>query len=87
LNNGEMIELKNAPTYFGEISFKVESFIDDGFIKLTFDNKTIPETGYLFCSPLKKKITRVVIDGMPGKKVPEGKIPIPPQAKEVFIYY
>ncbi len=87
LDHGKKIELKNAPTYFGTISFKVESFINDGFIKLTLDNKTPPETGYIFYSPLNKKIKQVKIDGSLSEKILKNKVLIPARAKEVIVYY
>ncbi|MCK9554825.1 discoidin domain-containing protein [bacterium] len=86
-DDGKVIELKNAPTYFGDVSLKVESFIKDGFIKLSFDNIAPPEAGYVICSPLRKKISGVAIDGIPLKGVLTDKIPVPSDAREVKIYY
>lgn len=54
LDDGKIIEVKNAPTYFGKVSFKVISFRDKGYLKLTIDAKTPPPDGYFIYSPFKK---------------------------------
>lgn len=47
LDDGKIIEIKNAPTYFGKMSFRVESFQSKGFVKLTIDAATPPPDGYI----------------------------------------
>jgi len=47
LDDGKTIEIKNAPTYFGKIGFKVQSFRDKGFLKLTLDAAAPPPDGYV----------------------------------------
>ncbi|MBN2191091.1 MAG: hypothetical protein JW728_07780, partial [Candidatus Aureabacteria bacterium] len=86
-DDGKVIEIENAPTYFGNVNFKVESFIKDGFIKISFNNNSPPEAGYVICSPLKKKISGVTVNGVPLKGVLTEKITVPPETREVKIYY
>lgn len=54
LDDGKVIEIKNAPTYFGKVSFKVESFRNKGFLKLTLDAATPPSEGYILIIGKKK---------------------------------
>ena len=62
LKDGEVIEVKNAPTYFGKVSFKLESRVKEGHLKLSINSKTPPAGGYEIKLPL-KKIKRVKADG------------------------
>lgn len=54
LENGKIIEIKNAPTYFGNISFKVVSFKTKGYLKIFLDAKTPPPKGYVLMVANKK---------------------------------
>ncbi|MFA5338865.1 MAG: discoidin domain-containing protein [Candidatus Omnitrophota bacterium] len=47
LDDGKVIEIKNAPTYFGKVSFKVVSSRAKGSVKLTIDCATPPTGGYI----------------------------------------
>ncbi|MDD5310935.1 MAG: discoidin domain-containing protein [Candidatus Omnitrophica bacterium] len=47
LDDGKVIEIKDAPTYFGKVSFKVESSRAKGFVKLSTDCATPPPGGYI----------------------------------------
>ena len=46
LDDGKIIELKNAATYFGSIDIKLESHTRDKYLKLTINTKTPPGGGY-----------------------------------------
>ncbi len=54
LDDGKVIEVKNAPTYFGRIGFRVQSFRNKGFLKLTLDAATPPPEGYVLTVGKKK---------------------------------
>lgn len=54
LDDGKTIEIKNAPTYFGKISFRIQSFRKEGFLKVTIDAKTPPPEGYILIIGKKK---------------------------------
>ncbi len=47
LDDGKVIEIKNAPTYFGKVSFRVESSRANGSVKLSIDCATPPTGGYV----------------------------------------
>jgi hypothetical protein len=66
LEDGKRIVVKNATTYFGPISFEVESKISDGFIKmkLTPPTRNPPKTIQVyFRHPEEFKVEKVEIDG------------------------
>jgi len=66
LEDGKRIVVKNAATYFGPISFEVESKISNGFIKmkLTPPTRNPPKTIQVyFRHPEKFKIEKVELDG------------------------
>ena len=54
LDDGKKIEVKNAPTYFGAVSFRIQSFRNKGFLKLTLDAATPPSEGYILTVGKKK---------------------------------
>ena len=47
LDDGKIIEIKNAPTYFGKVSFKIESSRAKGSVKLAIDCAAPPPGGYI----------------------------------------
>ncbi len=66
LEDGNRISVKNAATYFGPLSFEVESKVSDGFIRM----KLTPPTGktpeniqVCFRHPEEFRIERVEVDG------------------------
>lgn len=84
LDDGKVIEVKDAPTYFGKISFKLESHLSKGYLKLSINTKTPPNNGYIL--RLDKKINKIKIDGKVKAEFTDDKITIPKQAKEIIIY-
>jgi hypothetical protein len=52
LDDGEVIELKNAATYFGPIDIKLESHTQDKYLLLTVSCKTPPAGGYEVLLPI-----------------------------------
>lgn len=54
LDDGKVIEVRDAPTYFGKVSFKVQSFRSKGFLKLSIDAATPPSDGYIITIGKKK---------------------------------
>ena len=54
LDDGKVIEVKDAPTYFGKVGFKVQSFRSKGFLKLSIDADTPPPEGYVIIIGKKK---------------------------------
>ncbi len=87
LGDGKRIEVKRAPTYFGEANFSVTSHLNRGFVKLKLDFKEIPPEGYILVSPLRKNVKAVKIDGKTWDKFEKRKIMIPPEANEILVYY
>lgn len=55
LDDGKIIEIEDAPTYFGNVSFKVVSFKGRGYLKISLDAKTPPPKGYVL-TVLNKKV-------------------------------
>jgi hypothetical protein len=46
MDDGKTVSISNAPTYFGNMTFKAESFRSKGFLRLTIDTETPPPGGY-----------------------------------------
>jgi len=87
LKNGRHIGVGKAPTYFGEIDFRLESHIEENYLKLTIDARKPPPAGYVLKLPLKKNIKSVKIDSKDWENFEERKVQIPSRAKEVVIFY
>ncbi|MFA5148321.1 MAG: discoidin domain-containing protein [Candidatus Omnitrophota bacterium] len=47
LDDGKAIEIKDAPTYFGRVGFRVQSFRSKGYLKISIDAAEPPPGGYL----------------------------------------
>jgi hypothetical protein len=86
LEDGKYIEVKKAPTYFGEANFRLKSYLKKGFLKLTLNFKKAPPEGYTLALPLKKTIRAVKMNGKKWDNFDKNKVDIPHQAKEVFIF-
>jgi hypothetical protein len=66
LEDGKKIQVQNAPTYFGKLSYRVESHSRSGSIAATFSlaGETRPETLYLrIRHPNEKPIRSVTVNG------------------------
>ena len=87
LEDGKCIEIKKAPTYFGEINFRLESHLKKEFIKLTLSAQKTPPKGYILVLPFGKNIKGVKIDGKDREGFERGKVNIPSQAKKILLYY
>jgi hypothetical protein len=87
LKDGDMIEVKKAPTYFGKISFKLVSYLKKGYVKLLLEDKNPPPDGFILELPLKAKIKKVQIDGGVTHGRFDKQVIIPSHAKEVVVYY
>ncbi len=87
VEEGKCIEVRKAPTYFGEANFCLKSYLKKGFLKLTLNFKEAPPEGYILVSPLKEDIKAVEIDGKEWEKFEKRKVVIPPQSKEILVYY
>ena len=68
LKDGMVIEVKNAPTHFGTVGYKITSSVDKGFIETVIDppKRNPPEIIVLrLRHPDGKKITSVKLNGKP----------------------
>ncbi len=85
--DGKIIEVKNAPTYFGEISFCLKSYLKKGFLELEINPKNTSPEGYLLKLPFKEAIKRVTVDDREWNDFKEKEVNLPAAAKKVLIYY
>jgi hypothetical protein len=91
LKEGKRIEVKRAPTYFGEVSFSIEGLSSKNEIKATVDlseRKPPKELLVRFRHPDEKPILSVVVNGQVWKDYDEKKeyIRIPdPEGRKYFI--
>ncbi len=87
LETGNIIEIKNAPTFFGNFDFRLESHLNEDFIKIKLNCETPPVEGYILKLPVKKGIKEVSINGNKWENFTENSISIPPEAEDVVIKY
>jgi len=87
LDDGKAIEIKNAPTYFGNISFKMESFLNNSYIKLDINMKNPPKDGYVLGALLDKDIKKIKLNGRIITKGLRERLQLPSDTREVVIYY
>lgn len=85
LGDGKCIEIKKAPTYFGELGYRIESRLKKGYIKLTLDTKKCHPEGYQLILPVRKNIRSVKIDGKNWNGFSERAVDIPAAAKEILV--
>jgi hypothetical protein len=83
LDNGEIIELKNAATYFGAIDIKLESHAQDKYLLLTINSKTPPAGGYEVLLPI-DNIDKVDADA--EVKITNSSLVLSKEATEAKIY-
>jgi hypothetical protein len=83
LDNGNVIEVKNAATYFGPIDIHLRSHISDKYLKLSIASATPPEGGYLVKLPL-DNIEKV--EGQAEAKITKDGIFLSNKAKDIKIY-
>ena len=87
LEDGKCIEIKNAPTFFGLVSYRLQSHLKDGYLKLNLTAEKAPVKGYTLKLPVEKNIRSVKIDGKSWKQFEEKTVEIPASAKEIIVYY
>ncbi len=83
--NGENIEIRNAPTYFGKIGLRCESFMKEGFIRLNITMKMPPPGGFKIKIPVNKKIKYLKINGRETAYANTGTIGLHPCSKEIIL--
>ena len=83
LDDGEIIELKNASTYFGSIDIKLESHVQNKYLELSINTKTPPAGGYEINLPI-DNIEKV--DANAQVKITNSSLTLSKEATEVKIY-
>ena len=94
LANGKKIEVKNAPTYFGEVSFSIEGLNQDNEIKAMVEvpDRNAPQQLLVrFRHPLEKQIKSVMVNGKRWKNFDVKKeyvsIPVPTGKYVISVRY
>lgn len=87
LNNTNTIEIKNAPTFFGNFEFRIDSHLQDGFIKISLNCARPPAKGYILKLPVKQKIKTVNVNGNNWENFTESSISLPPKTKSVVVKF
>lgn len=87
LADGSIISVKDAPTYFGEVSFFIQSHLDNGFIEVFISPEQDPPDGYILELPTLSNITAVDVNGKPFTNYNENLIYLPPGSREVTVWY
>ena len=87
LEDGKCIEIKNAPTFFGKVSYSLQSHLKDGYLKLNLTAEKDFAGGYILNLPVEKDISSVKIDGKSWEQFEARTVEIPASAKEVVVYY
>ncbi len=87
LGKGKHITVSDAPTYFGNLDFHVESASTKNEIRISIDMRTPPASGYKLYLPLQVAIKGVEIDGVDFHKYGEKSVDLPASAKTVVVKY
>ena len=87
LEDGKCIEIKNAPTFFGLVSYSLQSHLKDGYLKLNLTAEKDFAGGFILNLPVEKDICSVKIDGKSWKQFGEKTVEIPALSKEIIVYY
>ncbi len=83
---GERIEVRNAPTFFGEFGFVVESRKTEGIIDIQFLGET-PPGGYVLHLPEAENVLGVILDGKERLSVSQSTVSLPSGVRAVEIRY
>ena len=86
-NEGKVIEVHRAPTFFGLIDFRTESRGGGRELRLDIDMKTPPAGGFRLQVPRADRITGARINGAAVDAIHEGMLLAPPETKDVRITY
>ncbi|MCK9554815.1 hypothetical protein M0R36_03230 [bacterium] len=81
---GKSIEVKDAPTHFGKISFRLECLAGEKVIRLDIGMKAPPSGGFKIKIPVNKKIKYMKINGRETASAKAGTISLPPCSKEII---
>lgn len=94
LADGKKISVQRAPTYFGELGYRIESFARQGRIEAAVEapRRQAPAAIYLrLRHPEAAPLKRVTVNGLPWKDFDAAKewIKLPGQAKDskIVAYY
>lgn len=87
LEDGKCIEIKKAPTYFGEFGYRLESRLKKGYVKLVLSDKKCRPEGYRLILPVRKNIRSVKIDGKDRNGFSARAVDIPSAAKEILVVF
>lgn len=79
---GQTIAVKNAPTYFGALTYMLRRETSSRYL-LTLGGKAMPPNGYILDTGNRLKIQNVTLDNHPLDVMPGGLIPIPPRTTSV----
>ena len=81
---GDVIEFKNAPTYFGPVSLEVKSSEQGAVIKFTPAFRKNPEA-VLVHLPYSVQATEVKVNGRPAEISKDGTVAVGPEAAEISV--
>ncbi len=79
---GQTIAVKNAPTYFGALTYILRRETSSRYL-LTLGGEATPPNGYILDTGNRLKIQNVTVDSHPLDVMPGGLIPIPPRTTSV----
>lgn len=85
LSGKEEVSIKKFPTYFGNINFSVNK--KDNVLKIKAWGEAKPEKGFVFKSPLAKKIKTVKINGKKCENFNDVEISFDKLPVEMEVYY
>lgn len=90
LEDGKHIAVRRAPTYFGELSFQIQSFVNQGRIEATVQPPSRTKPAHIYLSlrhPMQTKLKRVVVNGRPWSEFDATKerISIPANGREITV--
>jgi len=66
MDDGEVVEIKNAPSNFGQVSYKITSHVKDGFVEATIDMPSRSKADAVVVRlrhPQEKKFKSVIVNG------------------------
>ena len=94
MERGDHVAVSRAPSYFGEVAYKIRSFVNQGSVETTVNRpqRRCPANPYLrFRHPQQASIKRVAVDGKPWKDFDAPKewikLPRDPNELKIVAYY
>lgn len=90
LADGKVIEINQAPTFYGELNYRIESKVADNVINMEVNlNGEGPKKGYIFYlnHPAEKEIRSVKIDRKEWKDFEKAQVKLPREAKRIEVYF